>query len=344
MAESTSLLRMRLGNWSEGSNPSLSATLVHISKLIMILNTSDKIIVCAESFLKSEKLCAIIREKFSCVTFASHAEISDPNFFGGGVKAIICGKELVDERFLKKFPELRVISKYGVGLDAINMEACEAAGVKVLSRPGVNKRCVAELALGYMLMLFHNIPATSSAMKRGEWIKNGGRNLENKTIGILGLGNIGMELLQLLVPLNVQVLGVDIVDKSNLENIFQNLTIVDLNILISKSDLISIHTPLTSKTAGLFSEQLLSKMKKGAYLINTARGGIVDEVALEACIINGAIGGAALDVYSEEPNRSSLVTSLDNVLASPHIGGNSEEAVDAMGRAAIEMLLCEAEF
>jgi phosphoglycerate dehydrogenase-like enzyme len=259
------------------------------------------------------------------------------DFFADADGAIV-GLEPVTAEFLDKLPKLRIISKYGVGLDNIDMEACKERKVNIGWTGGVNKRSVAEMALGFMLALSRNLYVTSNQLKQLHWNKNGGLQLTGKTIGIIGVGHIGKELVTLLKPFNCRILVNDIEDVSEVAASHE-LICVTKDELYPQSDIISIHTPFTESTADLINASVFAKMKSNAFLINTARGGIVNETDLKYALENNVIAGAALDVYETEPPVSKALLSLPNLICTPHTGGNSYEAVVAMGMSAISHLV-----
>jgi len=259
------------------------------------------------------------------------------DFFADADGAIV-GLEPVTSEFLERLPKLRIIAKYGVGLDNIDLEACKERKVNIGWTGGVNKRSVAEMALGFMLALLRNLYVTSNQLKQFYWNKNGGVQLTGKSIGIIGLGHIGKELVTLLKPFNCKILVNDIEDVSELAA-SHKLISVTKDELYSQSDIISIHTPFTDSTADLINASVFAKMKSNAFLINTARGGIVNETDLKYALENNIIAGAALDVYETEPPISKELLSLPNLICTPHTGGNSYEAVVAMGMSAISHLV-----
>lgn len=250
---------------------------------------------------------------------------------------IIVGLEKITPEILDQLPNLKIIAKYGVGLDNIDIEACKARNITIGWTGGVNKRSVAEMALGFMLALCRNLYITSNQLKSGVWNKNGGVQLTEKTVGIIGAGNIGKELINLLVGFQCNILVNDIVEIKNITG--SNLTFVDKETLYSESDFISIHTPLTKDTYNLINMDVMKKMKKNAFLINTARGGIVNENDLKWALQNELIAGAAIDVYAIEPPDDLELLGLPNLISTPHTGGNAMEAVLAMGTSAIEHLI-----
>lgn len=250
---------------------------------------------------------------------------------------IIVGLEKITSEILDQLPNLKIIAKYGVGLDNIDLEACNKRNIKIGWTGGVNKRSVAEMALGFMLGLSRNLYITSNQLKSGTWNKNGGIQLSGKTIGIIGVGNIGKELIEILSPFNCNILINDLIEINDLGK--DNINQVDKNIIFTDSDFISIHTPLTNETFNLFNLDVFTKMKDSAFLINTARGGIVNEHDLKFALSNGIIAGAALDVYQKEPPIDMELLKLPNLICTPHTGGNANEAVVAMGMSAIEHLI-----
>lgn len=250
---------------------------------------------------------------------------------------IIVGLEKITPEILDQLPNLKIIAKYGVGLDNIDIEACNKRNIKIGWTGGVNKRSVAEMALGFMLALSRNLYVTSNQLKSGTWNKNGGIQLTGKTIGIIGVGNIGKELIEILSPFNCNILINDLIEINDFGK--NHISQVDKNKLFTNSDFISVHTPLTIETSNLFNLDVFTKMKDSAFLINTARGGIVNEQDLKFALSNGIIAGAALDVYEIEPPIDIELLKLPNLICTPHTGGNANEAVVAMGMSAIEHLI-----
>ncbi|MEL4307320.1 phosphoglycerate dehydrogenase [Joostella sp. CR20] len=249
-------------------------------------------------------------------------------------QAAIVGLDIINEEVLSKLPNLRVISKYGVGLDNIDFDACERYNVKVFFPEGVNKRSVSEMTLGFMLSLCRNLYTTSNLLKNKIWNKSGGIQLSEKTIGVIGVGNVGKDLITLLKPFGCRVLVNDIVSQEEyyLEN---GLESVSKEEIFSKSDVITIHTPLNEGTMNLFNKEVFLRMKKEAFIINTSRGGVINLNDLKWALKRNEIAGAAIDVYDSEPPEDYELISIPNLMNTPHIGGNSREAVKAMGQAAI---------
>lgn len=292
------------------------------------------------AFCKNENLVNELKSEFSGVIINENLKrYSQEELVSvlGNCDGAIIGLEKVNQELFEKCPKLKVISKYGVGLDNINFQDCDNYGIQVKFTPGVNKTSVAELTLSLMLGLMRNSYLTSNQLKEGIWNKSGGFDLTNKTIGIIGVGNVGKELVRFLSPFNCKLLVNDIRRDEEQLNFYQqhNLRECSTEEIYKYSDIISLHVPLTSLTQGMINNTSLNLMKSSAYLINTARGPIVNEEDLFYTLTNKKIAGAGLDVYSQEPPTCEGLLSLENVICTPHIAGNSQEAVLAMGRAAI---------
>ncbi|MHA1598163.1 MAG: phosphoglycerate dehydrogenase [Alphaproteobacteria bacterium] len=264
----------------------------------------------------------------------SKAELID---FVKDADGIIAGLDSFDDEVLAACPNLKIISKYGVGLDGIDLQACERRGIAIGWTGGVNKRSVAEMDLAFMIGLARNLYPTSIKMKGGQWVKNGGFQLTGKTVGIIGLGFTGTEIIKLLQPFGCEILGNDIIDKSD---VCEELGIrhVEKDELFARSDFVALHTPLTDLTHHIMNADTLAAMKPTAFLINAARGPLVKEADLKHALMNDIIAGAALDVYEDEPPADLEFLGLANLYCTPHIGGNADEAVLAMGRSAIHHL------
>ncbi|WCE29868.1 phosphoglycerate dehydrogenase [Vibrio sp. SCSIO 43137] len=250
----------------------------------------------------------------------------------------IVGLDKINDEVLSRVPKLKAISKYGVGLDNIDFEACHRHNVKVLHTQGVNKRSVSELALGCMLSLSRRIYVTSNELKAGDWNKQGGMQVTGKKVGIIGVGHIGKDIIELLKPFGCEILVNDIIDQQSYykENGLVEATKEEI---FKNADIISIHTPLTEELKYFINKDSLSLMKKRAIVINTARGGLINQDDLKWALKNNIIAGAAIDAYEVEPPTDSELISLPNLITTPHIGGNANEAVQAMGLAAIDNIV-----
>lgn len=299
------------------------------------------IAVASRSFSETAELRSALEAHFSRVRFNDSGktlrgqELVD---FLQGMEAAIVGLEVIEEELLARVPCLRVISKYGVGLNNVDLRACARAGVEVLHTPGVNSYSVAELALSSAIQLLHRTPESQRARVKGEWTQHRGRDLRGSVVGVVGCGHVGKQLVQLLSPFECHVLAYDKVDYRDFYAEW-GVTATTLPRLLAESDVISIHLPLDPSTAGMFSSEVLELIKPGAVLLNYARGGIIDEACVAELLREGRLSGLAIDVFAVEPPVGAGLSEFDTVLSTCHIGGSTSDAVLAMGRAAIEQLL-----
>jgi len=239
--------------------------------------------------------------------------------------AVIAGTDHVTARVISAGNKLKVISKYGVGLDAIDLEAASRAGVVVAYTPGTSQVSVAELTIGMMFALARSILQHSQIVKSGGWKRIIGVELTSKTLGIIGLGRNGFEVAKRGHGLEMDVVYYDPLRRPDLEKDGW-LTYASLQTLLSEADFVTLHCPYMPETANLIGEAELKAMKSSAYLINTARGEIVDEAALAEALQKGWIAGAASDAFVHEPPTCGPLLGLDNFVACPHAGGATLEA------------------
>ena len=254
-------------------------------------------------------------------------------FLRGHQKAIT-GLEVLNDSVFAAVPELRLVSKYGVGLDMIDLDAARRRGVAVRWTPGVNRQSVAELTIAFMIALCRRIVPLAADLKAGVWGSGGGRQLSSATVGIVGCGHVGKTVARLCRAFGATVLAHDIVDYTDFYR-EHGVRRVPLDDLLRASDIVTLHVPLDASTRNLMDARALALMKPSAFLINAARGGIVDEAALKDALVNHRIAGSAADVFAIEPPLDIELVSLPTFVGTPHIGGSTEEAVLAMGRAAI---------
>lgn len=247
----------------------------------------------------------------------------------------IIGLEKINESVLKNLPKLKFISKFGVGMNNINLNDIELSKVKFAMTSGVNKRAVSEITLSFILSLIRNTHKTSIELKSGVWNKNGGFGLSGLKVGIIGFGNIGQDLVKLLAPFETTILVNDIVEIDPKKYNYK-INVVTKETIYKESDIITLHLPLTSETHDLINQKVFNKMKKGSFLVNTSRGGIVNEKDLFNAIQNKIISGAALDVFENEPPTFIELIRDERLICTPHIAGNSDQAVLNMGKACIE--------
>lgn len=240
---------------------------------------------------------------------------------------IVRGRTRVTGEVIEAGRRLKVIARAGAGLDNIDLEAAERKGIAVINAGESVAVAVAELTLGLMLSLARSIPHAHFSVKEGRWEKHSfvGIQLQGKTLGIIGFGRIGKALAKRALALEMKVIAFDPFIPRE-EAVSLGVTLVPLEELLRNSDFVSIHVPLTPRTRGMIGWKELSLMKPSAYLINTARGGIVDEAALARALEEGRIAGAALDVFENEPPLNSPLLKSDKVIFTPHIGASTREA------------------
>lgn len=299
-----------------------------------------RIAVAARSFSRNPTLRLELAARYPNVTFSESARLLDGaalvKFLRDHDRAII-GLERVDESVLAQLPELEIISKYGVGLDGLDLPALARHGVKLAWTGGVNRRSVAELTLAFAIALLHRVPETTVALRGGEFQKLVGRQLTGRVVGIIGCGFVGKDLVSLLAPFGCRVLAHDIRDYAAFYAA-NRVEPVSLDYLLAEADIVTLHVPLDDSTRGMIGARELALMQKGACLINAARGGLVDEAALIEALASGHLEGAACDVFQLEPDANPALLELPTFLGTPHIGGSTAEAQLAMGRAAIDGL------
>jgi len=253
-----------------------------------------------------------------------------------GVDGYIAGLDEIDRRALASADRLKVIARYGVGVDGVDLQAAREKGIVVTNTPGANAVSVAELAIGLMLALARQIPEGREAIRRGGWPRLPGVTLEGKTVGILGFGAIGKAVAQRLQAFSCRLLAYDPAPDRDFAARC-GVEWADLFELTAQADFLTLHLPLTPQTEGLVDRDFLRRMKPGAFLINTARGEIVDEAALAEALVSGHLRGAALDAFRREPPEpGNPLLGLPQVIAVPHLGAQTDGATRTMGRMALE--------
>ena len=300
-----------------------------------------KVVVTPPAFCKSEALKLKLSSLFPNTVYNQNTDyLSGEELieFLQDADAAIIGRDPVTQGTLNALPQLKMISKYGVGLDNLDLNAIKQRGIELAFTTGINKRSVAELTLSFMVGLCHNIFISAERMKRGEWIREGGQDLSGKTIGIIGCGNVGKEVIKLLKPFGCKILINDIEDRSKF-CLKQGAIKASFELLIKESDIVSLHVPLTNLTRDMINQNVLEDMKANSFLVNTSRGPVVNQSHLHRALVSKEILGAALDVFCSEPPDDIEFLQLPQLMVTPHIGGNSIEAVEAMGQGAIDNLL-----
>ncbi|ALC91590.1 hypothetical protein AM500_18725 [Bacillus sp. FJAT-18017] len=243
--------------------------------------------------------------------------------------ALIVGIEKITKKVLERAKGLKVIAKHGAGVDNIDLMAAKDNGITIAFAPGANRHAVADLAFGLLLSLAREIPESYSKVKEGSWPRVVGVELYGKTFGVIGTGRIGKEAIRRARGFDMKILALD--PYQDPELIQSGVKYVDWDTLLKESDFITIHTDLNEQSRNMFNEEAFKKMKKTACLVNTARGGIIDEKALYDALKEGEISGAALDVFENEPVGSSPLLSLPNFIGTPHMAGYTVDALEEVG-------------
>ena len=246
----------------------------------------------------------------------------------------------VDAQAIAAAKNLKVIARAGVGLDNVDIPAATSAGVLVVNAPTSNIVSAAELAVGLLLASTRNIVPANLALKNGKWARSkySGSELQDKTVGIIGMGKIGLLVAKRLAGFDMKFVAYDPYVKQAPKD-GPEIKMVEFDELLRVSDFITIHIPKTAETVGLIGEEALTKVKPTVHIINAARGGVLDEDALYKAISEGRVAGAGLDVYATEPCTDSPLFSLDQVVATPHLGASTEEAQEKAGVAVAESIV-----
>lgn len=246
------------------------------------------------------------------------------------VDGAIVGVVPLTARVLENAPKLKVVSAHGVGVDHIDVKAAARQGVIVANCPGTNDQPVADLAIGLMIAIARKIPSVDRELRQGHWGRHSGSELWNKTLGLIGLGRIGRGVAKRALGFDIKVLAYDpYVSQEQVRSLDVSLTSFDE--VIAASDFLSLHAVLNDETRNMMGAAQFRAMKPSAYLINTSRGGLVDEAALYQALTEGQIAGAALDTFVNEPPLGSPLLQLDNLVVTPHIGAHTKEAIERVG-------------
>jgi D-3-phosphoglycerate dehydrogenase len=250
----------------------------------------------------------------------------------------IAGLDFITKKVMDKCPKLKVISRYGAGYDRVDIAAAKEKGIIVTNTPGVNAEAVGELAFGLMQSIARNIPYLNNQTKDGEWTRSTGIELKGKTIGILGLGAIGRVVARCAKGYDMNLIAYDpYINSAYCKK--NNIGVGTFDEVISQSNFISLHIPLNEQTKHIINKENIAKMKAGVIIINTSRGGIVDENAAYQALKSKKIGGLGLDAFEEEPPEKSPLFGLDNVVVTPHTGAHTKEATDNMAYLSVKNLI-----
>ncbi len=250
--------------------------------------------------------------------------------------AYLAGIEPIGERVLKAAKKLKIISRNGVGVENIDLEAAKRLKIDIMIAEGANAQGVAELAISMILNSARAIPISDSLMKQGKWQRKMGNELEGKTLGVIGCGNIGKRTIKIALGLNMEVIGFDI-DEDKSFNPSSKFKFAPLKEVLNKSDFISLHCPPGENP--IIDDKAISEMKDGVILINTARATVIDENSVLNGLNSEKVRAYATDVYIEEPPKIGALLSHENVICTPHIGGYTTESIDRAMELAVQNIL-----
>ena len=249
----------------------------------------------------------------------------------------IAGLDFITEKVIRSCGRLKVISRYGAGYDRVDIEAAKEKGIRVTNTPGVNAEAVGELAFSLFLSVARRIPYLNQSTRDGQWVRSTGMELKGKTIGIMGLGAIGKVVARCAKGFEMKAAAYDpFINEDYCAE--HEIGVCSFDEVIERADIISLHLPLNDSTKHLIGADAIDRMKPGAILINTSRGGIIDEDAACQALKSGKLGGLGLDAFEIEPPEGSPLFAFDNVVVTPHTGAHTREATDNMAFASIRNL------
>jgi D-3-phosphoglycerate dehydrogenase len=300
------------------------------------------VLITARSFGKEvpEPMERLVKQGFHILEWREGSGLEVSELIGkvGQADAWIVGSYPIQAALLGNAPELQIIVKHGVGIDNIDVSAATKKGILVAIAPGSNDQAVADLTTGLLLSLVRSIPQANASVKSGRWERFQGFGLAGKMIGIIGLGHIGLNVAKRVKGFDMEILGCDpFWPEERVREI--GIVRVDFETLIGKSDVISLHVPLTPETEGLIGEHQIALMKKGVWVINTSRGKIIDEKAMCRALVSGKVAGYATDVFETEPPKGNPLLELTNVVATPHIGSYTNDALRLLGNSVVDTIL-----
>lgn len=295
--------------------------------------------ITSRSFSNHPELRKAIQAKYPDVKFNESAMKFNENqivkFLKGAEKAII-GLDAINESIVSQLPDLKVIVKFGVGLDKIDIPVLRKYNIALANTPGENKRSVAELVLGLVITIFRQLHLSYDSLIKSDFRQHKGNELFGKSIGIIGFGSVGKEVAKIFTALGCRCFAYDVIVHKTKDYTVEFCN--SLEELLTFTDIVTLHLPLNKFTYHILNRDRLSLLKRNAILINTARGGLVDEEGLTILLEERKVAAAAFDVFEQEPPISSKLLKLSNFFGTCHIGGSTEEAILAMGNAAIAAL------
>lgn len=298
-----------------------------------------KVLVAARSFARSPEAKSVLESQgYELILNTLDRPLEEAELLPlvKGADALVAGNDAVTAAVIAAgCPTLKIIAKHGVGYNNIDVAAAARHNVAVTITPGSNSKSVADLTLGLMLAVARRIPQMDHSMRAGSWGRITGNELGGKTLGIVGMGNIGGEVAKRAFGFDMKIVAFDVYPRQEFEQNY-GVSYLPLAEVIARADFLSLHAPALPQTVGMINKDSLRTMKNTAYLINTARGDLIVEEDLYAALTGGIIAGAALDAFIHEPLHDSPLFGLNNVVLTPHAGANTYEAVVRTGVMAAE--------
>lgn len=298
-----------------------------------------KVFIAARSFAQStEAKAVLLAEGYQLILNPFDRPLTEEELIEllPGVDALVAGNDAVTERVIAALaPNLKIIAKHGVGYNTIDVAAAKRLNIPVTVTPGANSKSVADLALGLMLAIARRIPQMDGSVRKNSWQRITGNELGGKTLGIVGMGNIGGEVAKRAYGFDMKIVAYDVYPRQEFIDRF-GVVYLSLPELLAQSDFISLHAPAIPETIGMINRHSLRTMKPTAYLINTSRGDLIVEEDLYQALVEKVIAGAALDTFIQEPLIDSRLFELDTVVLTPHAGAATQEAVTRMGTMAAQ--------
>ena len=290
---------------------------------------------------KNEAMLSILREQGYDLVFnpaGRPLEADELKELLADCDGYVAGLDFITREVLENCPNLKVVSRYGVGCDRVDLEAAKELGIAVTNTPGVNAEAVGELAFGLILAVARKIPYLDRSTREGGWVRSTGMEMLGKTIGILGLGAIGKVVARCAGGFGMKVMAYDpyINEDYCKEHDIESASFEEV---MQRANVISLHLPLLPATTHMIDGKAFEMMQPGTILVNASRGGIIDEDAAYEALKSGKLGGLALDAFEQEPPKDSKLFEFDNVIATPHTGAHTREATDNMARASIQNLI-----
>lgn len=301
-----------------------------------------KVLVTALSFQRSKQAMALLEnQEYEIIVSPLKRPLQEGEMLDAinEISAIVAGNDAITERVIAAgCPCLEIIARSGAGFNTIDIAAARRYGIPVTNTPGANNKSVADLALGMILSLARSIPQLDHCLHSGSWGKSVGQELGGKTLGVVGTGNVGREVIKRAVAFDMKIVAFDVHPRCDLIEKY-GVIYLPLAEVIAQADFLTLHAPVMPETVNMINAATLRTMKPTACLINTARGELVAEEDLCNALRQGIIAGAALDVFAQEPLRDSSLSTLPNVILTPHIGASTGEASNQVGIMAAEEVI-----